>query len=112
MKIIADTSPLIALAVLDKLTILQRIFSEICLPEAVFAELAIQNKVFVAKNRNLVQTLYERVDLGEAEAIVLALEMRIERILIDDAKGRKIVRQYGLRPIGTIGVLLQAKQNR
>jgi hypothetical protein len=123
MNIIADTSPLISLAILDKLDMLQHIFSEIYLPEAVFTELTIQNKpyaqkltaftrdkIIAVKNRALVQTFHEYVDLGESEAIALALEMQIETILIDDAKGRKFARQHGLRPIGTIGILLQAKQ--
>lgn len=50
------------------------------------------------------------VDLGEAEAIALALEKDITNILIDDAKGRRFAQAKGLLPVGTIGILLQAKR--
>jgi len=54
-----------------------------------------------------VQLLINDIHLGEAEAIVLAFEKGISNILID---GRRFVKLNGLYPIGTIGVLLQAKQ--
>jgi predicted nucleic acid-binding protein len=50
------------------------------------------------------------VDRGEAEAIVLAIEENIQRILIDDNKGRRTARKEGLTPLGTVGVLLIAKE--
>ncbi len=56
------------------------------------------------------QLLSKDVDLGEAEAIALALESGIGDILIDDPKGRKIAQLHGLYPTGTIGVLLEAKR--
>lgn len=123
MKIVADTSPLIAFAILQKLELLSLIFDEIWLPTAVFQEATTidkphrqaiaqfaQNKVKPIQNRLAVQMLTNDVDLGEAEAIVLALENGIDDLLIDDAKGRRVARLNGLYPIGTIGVLLQAKQ--
>ncbi|MEZ4644360.1 MAG: DUF3368 domain-containing protein [Chloroflexota bacterium] len=57
-----------------------------------------------------VQLLLNDIDRGEAEAIVLALEKNVPDILIDDAKGRRVAQLNGLYPIGTVGVLLQAKQ--
>ena len=75
MIIVADSSPLISFAILNKLNLLSN-----------------------------------DLDLGESEAIVLALENNIEDILIDEHKGRKIARTNGLHPIGTIGVLIQAKK--
>lgn len=123
MKIVADTSPLIAFAILQKLELLTRIFDEIWLPTAVFQEATTpdkphhqaitqfaRDKVKPVQNRLAVQMLTHDVDLGEAEAIILALENGIDDLLIDDAKGRRVARLNGLYPIGTIGVLLQAKQ--
>jgi predicted nucleic acid-binding protein len=123
MKIVVDTSPLIAFAILQKLELLPQIFDEIWLPTAVFQEATTpdkpyhqtiaqfaQDKVQPIQNRLAVQLLINDVDLGEAEAIVLALENGIDDLLIDDAKGRRVARLNGLYPMGTIGVLLQAKQ--
>ena len=56
--------------------------------------------------------LQKELDLGESEAIVLAKENKIKDILIDEYKGRKIAKETGLFPIGTIGVLLQAKRQK
>ena len=52
------------------------------------------------------------MDLGESEAIVLAKENDISDILMDEYKGRKIAKDNGLHPIGTLGVLIQAKKKK
>ena len=53
-----------------------------------------------------------RVDLhqGEAEAIALALEMKTDRLLIDERDGRMAARQLGLPVTGVLGVLLRGKK--
>jgi predicted nucleic acid-binding protein len=126
MKIIADASPLIALASIGHLSLLPTLFDETWLPEAVFYEATAvgkpyaqsirafaQGQVTAVRNQLAVQMLINDVDLGEAEAaeaIVLAHELGIDTILIDDAKGRRFARLHHLHPIGTLGVLLQAKK--
>lgn len=69
-----------------------------------------RDRIRTVENRIAVQLLRKDVNLGEAEAIVLALEEGVGNILIDDHKGRKIARAQGLVPIGSIGALLQAKR--
>lgn len=49
------------------------------------------------------------LDTGEASALALALSLPTSLLIIDDAKGRKIAQQLGLRITGTVGVLLKAK---
>ena len=122
MIIVADSSPLISFAILNKLNILNQIFDEIFIPTAVYDEITKKNKphsqqlknfainrVKQIQNRLAVQLLQKELDIGESEAIVLAIENNISDILIDEYKGRKIAKAQGLSPIGTIGVLLQAK---
>ena len=123
MIIIADSSPLISFAILNKLDILDQIFDDIYIPAAVYSEITQQDKPYSQKlkifaqnriknidNQLAVQLLQSELDIGESEAIVLAKENNIPNILIDEYKGRKAARVCGLFPIGTIGVLLQAKK--
>lgn len=123
MRIIADSSPLISLAILKRLDLLTDLDTEIYIPQAVFNEISRPNKPYsqvltafckdrvrTVKNQMAVAMLTSDVDVGEAEAIVLALEMGVTDILIDDAKGRRAAKLKGLQVIGTIGILLVAKQ--
>jgi predicted nucleic acid-binding protein len=47
---------------------------------------------------------------GESEAISLALEIGVDWIVLDDAPGRRLAESMKLPVIGTLGVLLMAKQ--
>lgn len=55
-------------------------------------------------------TLEEHVDRGEAEAIVLAEELKADLLLIDDEDGRELAQGRGLAITGVLGVLLRAKR--
>lgn len=123
MIIVSDSSPLLSFAILGMLEILNDIFDELIVPTAVYEELSVSNKPYSAKLKSFlkgkvtsvkdkiaVRLLEKEVDPVEAEAIVLAIEKNIDDILIDDPKGRRAAKTHGLMPIGTIGVLLQAKR--
>ncbi len=123
MKIVVNSSPLIAFAILQKLNLLPILFTDILIPQAVYDEVTehgkphaeslrvfAQGKVVSAQNQMAVQLLTQDVDRGESEVIVLALENGITDVLIDDAKGRRFASLNGVNPIGTVGILLRAKQ--
>jgi predicted nucleic acid-binding protein len=116
--IISDASCLIALDEIGQIEILKSVFPQIVTTNEVSAEFgkelptwisikALQNS---AKRNELELELV--LDAGEASAIALALENPKQSILIiDEKKGRKIAKQYNLEIIGTLRVLLLAKQN-
>jgi len=62
-----------------------------------------------ARNRALVNILQPQLHGGEAEAIGLALEMRADRLLVDDYEGRLAAIRAGLNVTGVLGFLLRSK---
>ena len=108
MLIICDTSPITNLIQLSQLDLLHRLFGEIIIPDKVFEELAIYENqgseitarswisVKAVKDRAAVKALENQLDPGEAEAIILAKEMRADLLIVDERKGRKIAKAHGL----------------
>ncbi len=93
-------------------------FSRIIIPQAVFDELQrspVQIRfgewieVAQAENSRLIETLLKELDAGEAHAIALAIERRVDWLLIDEKKGRQVAIELSLPIIGLLGVLLRAK---
>ncbi|MDR1256870.1 MAG: DUF3368 domain-containing protein [Spirochaetaceae bacterium] len=123
MIIVSDASPVIALAVCDKLDLLDKLFDKVCIPQAVFNELIVPNKpnvelitewakdrIVLVKAAVMVAAFSLNLDPGESEALSLYWEIAADNLLIDEKKGRIIAARNGVRTVGTIGVLLLAKQ--
>lgn len=119
-----NSTPIISLAVLDDLYLLDGLYPEIYIPLAVFKEVtkrgkkkasAIEawgkNKVREIINADAVSGLKLSLDEGEAEVIVLSQEIKADLVIIDEDKARKIARLYKFNVTGTIGILLDAKKH-
>ena len=122
--IVSDSSPLISLAIIGKLDLLEKLYKEIVVPSAVYQEVTEKEKPFSKElrrflsnrskqivNRLAVEVLISDIGIGESETIILALEEKPDLVLIDDLKARKFAKMYGLEIIGTMGILLEAKKN-
>lgn len=110
---VTDSTCLIGLERIQRLDILPQLFSPIMIPLAVQAEVGITTTwltVVAVQNRAVVAALNTQVDDGEAEAIALALEIGNVFAILDDLAARRVATQLGLKIIGTVGVLLRAKQ--
>ncbi len=123
MLIVADASPLISLAIINRLDLLSKLYDDFILPEEVYEEVIKENKPYSkylqkslkkhirpVKDKLATEILKSYVDTGESAAIILALENKIDRILIDDHRGRRAAKQSGLIVVGTLGLLLRAKE--
>ncbi|MCK5119842.1 MAG: DUF3368 domain-containing protein [Candidatus Latescibacteria bacterium] len=122
-KVISDSGPLISLGILQRFDVLQELFGEIYIPEAVYEEVVVSGcgrpgaeetraaadqgwlqRVRVV-NRTAVEVLLEELDIGEAEVLVLAKEVKAGYVLLDDCAARERASLLGLNVTGTIGVL-------
>jgi hypothetical protein len=122
--IVCDAGPLIALAEIQMLSLLQRLYSRVLLAEAVYRELT-ASKRFSRKAALFDLPWLERrsagdppdpllsaeLGPGEAETITLAVRTGAERVLIDERKGRRFAEVvYHLKVTGTGGILFAAKR--
>jgi predicted nucleic acid-binding protein len=122
MIVVADTGALISLAIIDKLFLLESIYGEVYIPEAVRDELMKYADEFNIpgilpyreKTRKITtQNKYQYViDKGESEAITLYQEIKADYLLIDDKIARKIAEVDSVVCIGTLGVLTKAKEKK
>ena len=127
MIVISNTTPLIGMAVIGQFDLLHRLFGKIYIPQAVYDEAMVAGReeggarleVTEASwietvrviDRLAVDVLLDELDLGEAETIVLARQMQADWVLMDEKKGRRKLAELELNKIGTLGLLLRAKQN-
>lgn len=125
MIVVANAGPLIALAQINYFDLLRLLYGELYIPLAVREEVVSSGQtrpgavevnsadwIHIAEVRDTtaVQLLRDRLDAGESEAIVLAIEMKADLLLIDEARGRRIAEARGLRKTGTVGMLIVAKR--
>jgi len=122
--VVSDTSPIRALAHLQLLDALGELFGEVLVPQAVAEELLHPPGRFESvdvesishisirhpSDQQRVRELQAEIDAGEAEALALAEEIRADAVLIDEAAGRSVASRMGLPVLGTLGILLRAKQ--
>lgn len=126
MLVVSNTSPIMNLAIVDQLYLLQKQFGEVVVPMAVIEELKLDTdysgtdrirtaisegwlRQETVKNTQVIQALKRELDNGEAEAIALALQLKTTQILIDEREGRSIAKSMGLNPVGVLGILIRAK---
>ena len=111
--VITDTSCFILLDKINALHILHQLFTEVITTSEIASEygaplpdwVIVENPVWP-----LEKGLLKRVDPGEASAIALALEISCDYIILDDIAARKLAEKLGLPVKGTVGILLEAKQ--
>jgi len=112
--IVSDTSCLILLDKLNLLFILKELFQEIAITPEIEKEygqhLPEWVKVVDVQNKVYQMMLLSTIDLGEASAIALAIEQQNCLLILDDNKARKAATGLGINYIGTLGLLVEAKE--
>lgn len=125
MIVVSDSSPLIALAKIDQIEVLFKLYSEIRIPKAVYNEITNSGKknddfyydlswliIGAINDAGLAQSIKEQhrgLHDGEIEAIVLANELGASLLLMDELAGRDVAEKYKIKTTGVLGILLSAK---
>lgn len=124
--VVSDTSPLLNLALIDRLDLLEEQFTEVTVPVQVLREIqegsrgvkSIEKEaengfidVVEVEENGFFTELRSDLDKGESAAIKYAVEENADLILIDEKEGRIKARNQDLEVTGVIGILLKASSN-
>jgi predicted nucleic acid-binding protein len=121
MIVVADTSPLNYLVLIDQISCLQKLYGHIFIPEAVIIEMSDSGAPSAVQDwvRNLPVWVESRkitnrdptissLGRGEQDGIALAQALGAELILLDDKAARKAAKQRNIGVTGTLGILEKA----
>jgi len=101
--VVSDTSAIVNLAAVGQLDVLHQLYGTVIIPPAVQSEIATGGpnapgaattsmawiQTVPVTNRSLVAELAGQLDLGEAEAVALALETRADLLLPQESGARR-----------------------
>jgi len=118
-SIVADTTPLNYLVLIQATDILPELYRTVLIPPAVKAELAHANTPAIVRAwisqppawlevvslKQPVDSALAHLDAGEREAISLASELQAILLLMDERDGVTIARHRGLKVVGTLAAL-------
>jgi predicted nucleic acid-binding protein len=120
--VVSDTSPLLNLALIDRLDLLQTQFADVTVPRRVWDELTegeegmeplreLRDNDFLSivevEHSDLFVEVFHELDLGETAAICYAVEHDADLVLLDERDGRRVARRHDLEVTGVIGILLR-----
>lgn len=128
MKAVSNSSVLIALSSIGQLDLINQKFTDgVIIPKAVWKEVVETGRgrngaeqvaktswltIHTVTNNSLISLLKLELDDGESEAIALFLEQPSQAILLDEKNARRVAKQMNLPALGTVGILIWAKQNK
>lgn len=122
MNIVVNASPLILLCKVGRVELLRSLCRTVCVPEGVVAEIGavpddpachmLSVCTWLPRVTVVIPDSVKAWDLGRGESEVVAYAMATSgcRPLLDDAEGKACSLAFGLRPLGTGGLLIYAKR--
>jgi predicted nucleic acid-binding protein len=125
--VVSDTSPLLNLALIERLDLLKTQFSSITIPTQVWEELtdgeaalnAIRDlreegflTIVEVAGSDLFIEIRRELDRGETAAICYAIQQEADLLLVDEKEGRRVARRHDLEVTGVLGILMKAANAR
>lgn len=125
MIVVADTSPLRYLILIEEIRVLSALYGRVIVPPGVVAELNQERTPGVVREwlsarpewlhvqapQQALLSLRDVLGAGEREAIALAAELSADALLMDDRDGRREAEKRGLAVVGTLRVLADAAEH-
>ena len=122
MIVVADTSPVNYLILIQEIDVLPKIYGRVVIPQTVREELGrVSTPELVRSWMDHLPVWLEvrspsttpdsslaKLDAGERDAIVLAAELHADQLIVDEREGRREAERRGIPFIGTLGVLREA----
>ena len=119
--VVADTGALISLGHIEHIGLIEEVFGDFYIAQAVWEELQnyenpefndkilndLKGRVVKIKSRNHLSMV---MDYGESESVILYEELQADYLLIDDNKAQIVAESLNINCIGSIGLLIKAKQ--
>jgi len=126
---VINSSPIIAFSMLNLIEIFEKVFEKAYIPHEVINEIMYagsnsnygknelrtllnSERVFAYQviNSMFVLKHYGKLHAGELEVIVAGIELNADLVVLDDLSARRLAGDFGLKPIGTVGILKIAKK--
>ncbi len=122
---VADASFVIGISLCEQWDILKALVETLIIADKVWEEVVergegkpgekeLRQATFVKRqtvsNTSAVTMLMATLDKGEAETLVLATELSVTNVFVDDLRGRKVAQSLGLQTVGVAGFLLFGKK--
>jgi len=129
--VVSDSTPLIYLARIGRLSVIREVFKRIFIPKAVFDETVTRGKALNMSDASIIEKdvgvwiikkqvkpevdaeyrfldANTRLGLGEKEALKLCKQLKAEYFIVDDKEARRVSRILNIKPVGTCGIIVQA----
>lgn len=123
MRAVVNATPLIALAMIDRLELLRALFDEVIVPAEVYDEVVVQGadkpdakalarahwlQVVPSPPVSSLDPLLTGLDAGEMAVLLLAQQINPDWVVIDERLARRAAFALALPVKGTLGILLAA----
>ena len=119
--VIADTGALISLGHVGQIDLIEKVFGDFYIAQAVWEEIQnyenhefddkilmnLKKRIIKIKSKNHLSMI---MDYGESESVILYDQLQADFLLIDDNKARLVAESLGVKCIGSIGLLIKARQ--
>lgn len=123
MIVVADTSPINYLLLINQIDLLPRLFQQIIIPDKVRDEMldpdappVLQQWIanppswLIVQTVPIIDTTLSSLNSGEQAAITLAQNLPADLLIIDERLGRQVAEERGIAIIGTVGILDDAAE--